>query len=178
MYKKPKQTIRQKVWQYLLTTGTPQPPTHPPLFALTHHANFGVSIAHLQWLHCQWQEVTPIALWKTNTCPKQTGKTAGYLKKKNRHTGCLPALPTQSRSILRNSKEKKKKVQIRNAQKIRYQLNLFLNRGKDTEIHLQSAFWYSPTGAMIDTKCTLPTWSSTLCCQAGYNLKKICALLA
>jgi len=178
MYKKTKQTKRQKVWQYLLTTGMPQPPIHPPLFALTHHANFGVSIAHLQWLHCQWREVTPIALWKTNTSPKQTGKTAGYSRKKLRHTGCLPALPTQSRSILRDGKERKKKrYKSEMHKKLGPSLTLFLNRGKDIEIHLQCAFWYSPTGAMIDTKCTLPTGNSTLCCQA-HNLKKIRALLA
>lgn len=50
---KNEQTKRQKVWQYLLTTGTPQPPIYPPPLTLAHHANFGVSIAHLEWLHCQ-----------------------------------------------------------------------------------------------------------------------------
>lgn len=53
--KKPKnqQTKRQRVWQYLLTTGTPQPPIDPPPLALARHADFVVSIACLERLHCQ-----------------------------------------------------------------------------------------------------------------------------
>lgn len=56
---KNQQIKRQRVWQYLLTTGMPQPPIDPPPLTLVHHADFVVSISCLEWLHCQWREVTP-----------------------------------------------------------------------------------------------------------------------
>lgn len=169
---------RQRVWQYLLTTGTPQPPIDPPPLALTCHADFVVSIACFERLHCQWREVTPLALWKINTHPQANWDNSRLLKVG--YTSCSPMCPHTGSRIIEGM-AKKRKVQIGNAQKVRHQLNpfffFFLNRGEDVKIHLQSAFSYSPTVVTIKAKQTLPALS-TLCGQTDYNLKKIFLLVA
>lgn len=177
--KKPKnqQTKRQRVWQYLLTTGTPQPPIDPPPFTLAHHSDFVVSIACLEWLHCQWREVTPLARWKMNTYAKQSGTRAGYLKKLDT-PAAHQCVPQQGAEEFWGNGKNQTKTQLEMHKKLGTSLtHFFLNRGKDVKIHLQSAFSYSPTVVMIKAKQTLPSLS-TLCCQTDYNLKKTFLLVA
>lgn len=153
---KNQQMKRQRVWQYLLTTGTPQPPIDPPPLALAHHTDFVIGIACLEWLRCQWREVTPLALWKINTHPKQTGTTAGYWKNLDTPADhqCVP--PAGSRRILWD-RQKGKRYKSEIHKELGTSLTHLLKKGKDVKIHLQSAFSYSPTAVMIKAKYS-PLW--------------------
>lgn len=87
---KNQQTKRQRVWQYLLTTGMPQPPINPPPLALAHHANFVASTACLPL-------TAALSVKRGNSPlkdkhPKQTKTRAGYFKKLGTPSGhqCIP----------------------------------------------------------------------------------------
>lgn len=154
MYKKnPKnqQTKRRRVWQYLFTTGMPQPPIDPPPLALAHHANFVASTA------CP-PTTAALSAKRGNSSlkdkhPKQTRTTEGYFKKLGTPRGhqCNPAREKNFEGMA------KKRYKSKMHKKLGTSLTHLLERAKLVKIQLQSAFSYSPTAVMIKAKHS-PLW--------------------